>query len=585
MPSGMNLDTAVSVRGSDQRMCVAHIVDVTQDGLIVDLLCPTRRREFAPFGTVFFPYCPTCSTDLDELYAQVVDQQRSTISVEVLVPETPAGPWIWLPGEMQCVGRSKTLYGAAVVNWQRPDDGLPCFDIVPMQHMRLLRNRKNDAITCKEIPPGAFIRRSVDLGEEFRSLSGEDAQVLIQRLNGCRLEIYSCFQSLPVVVVDIVDGQLHYMCKLGQEDKSALVSGSNLLEKIEAFHGELLTTIKSLREKQIAVNEDVVAWNALPNEIWQEVFSCEDTLTQTKLPTVCPTWNRLLDAPALHATLVIRNSNPSCKLADFLCLATVYKCLSPGTQLVVINVYGGYCSWSEDYAMEVGDMIQYVAERHTGIRLRTVHLYGIRLNWLINKDRAIVYADMDECGLHPYDPDQSMLDTERGYDWLEDFIAMCRSLPCDAIQMSNCRVTLAIKLFYAEEGTHLGAKFQFNIGTARLELNDGFDCALWETLEGALRMPSEQQCLKIAASIKEETMEEAICKILCLAQSGDPRPSSHYREKEWCPCGWVGRFAVGEIVADYSTSAQATAKTYFWDTIVDGNVPFVKPYYTCSKCL
>ncbi|XP_055329558.1 uncharacterized protein LOC129582152 [Paramacrobiotus metropolitanus] len=521
MPSGMKQDTAVYIVGTDQRMRFGHVVDVAEGGLFVDLLCPNRRREFVPFGRIFFPR-PVHLAPLDKLY----DPQRSPVQVEVLVPETPVGPWIWQPGEMRCVGRKKTLCEAAVVNWQSLDGGVPCSDIVPMQRIRLVRNSNNyDVLPCEEVPPGAFIRLTVDLGQEFCSLPMKEATALIERLNGLRLSTLS-----PVYVVGIADGKLQYeyICNHGQKEKRALAVGGNLLGKLERSHKGFLTTIKSLQDNEAVTTDKRKAWMALPCELWQEVFSCLDTLEQTKLRTVCAIWNRILDTPPLRSTVVICNRNPSCQLADFLCLATVYNCLSPGTQCAVINVRRGSYSRSDSDAMKVCDMIQYVAEQHPGVRLRIIHLYGVPLNWLIDINRTIVTADVVGCGMHPADRNR--------HNWLPDFIATCRSLPCDAIQMTNCRVTLACKLHCVEKDTYLVTEWQINVGTARLQLRDGFECALWEALEAALGMPSDPQWSKLAA-VKDAEMEVAFRKILCLVQSGDPRPSSHYRGKRWCVDG------------------------------------------------
>ncbi|XP_055340299.1 uncharacterized protein LOC129589531 isoform X2 [Paramacrobiotus metropolitanus] len=91
---------------------------------------------------------------------------------------------------------------------------------------------------------------------------------------------------------------------------------------------------------------------------------------------------------------------------------------------------------------------------------------------------------------------------------------------------------------------------EIHIRTARLPLDGGLDCALWDALEAALPMPDEAeeqalrellQRLKVGGDLKEEkTPKSAVTKALCQAQSSDPRPSTHYRGKKWCVVGLEG---------------------------------------------
>ncbi|XP_055355056.1 uncharacterized protein LOC129600524 [Paramacrobiotus metropolitanus] len=560
MPSGMRLDTAVYVLGSDQRMRYGRVVDVAKDGLYVDLLCPDHRREFSSFGSVFYSHRLMRLEDQHKFYAQ----QRS---VEILLPESPSGPWIWLPGEMVCVDRagSRDRCGGAVVYWQCPDKGVLCTDILPIERIRPRwdvsawqrlfahsqatgpgdLNSSSAALSSNHpliqhyIGPESFIKRSVDLGEEFRSLSNGDTEKLIKRLNGGRrLYLHS-----PVFVVDLVDGQLGYIYNIGYIEKYALDDHA-LLESLDHFHEVLLRKIRQCPE--FHAGDDNLVELTLPVELWQDVFSYLDTMEQTQLRAVCAKWNQIMTASPLRSSMVVRwDHDTKGRPDDFLCLATVYKSLHPDTERVTITLLDEGWLTTTDFAIMICDMIQYVAEHRSGIRLRAVLLRRVALNFTINCD----IDDTVDCGMHESNSLKPTLRPELGYCWLHDFIAGCRSLPCDTVHIADCVVSLVCS-FYLKPGLRAFKDRKFktaikiHISMAHLHQSGDVACALWDALDAVLPRADEQELQKLVQRLKggedtnaEVKLEMVVCKTLCATQSADPRFSSHYRGKKWCVDG------------------------------------------------
>ncbi|XP_055357462.1 uncharacterized protein LOC129602467 [Paramacrobiotus metropolitanus] len=342
------------------------------------------------------------------------------------MPETPVRPWIWVPGEIHWAGKRRPMCQAAIVHWQ--DSGAQCTDIIPLQRIRLVQDVEGAVVPDDEIPRGSFVKRSVELGEEFPSLSTGVAQALIKRLNG-RLS-----HSTPVFVVDILDGHLQYICQIGDEDTYPWV--------IDEFIEKVRSVAKDFPDEAVPPIEDGFAQLELPTELWQEVFSNLDTVKQTQLRAVCAMWKQILDGPALCSTIVIGNEQYSHKFTwesdNFLCLASVNKCLRPDTQRIVITHLGENEWWSMHYAKEVFDLIRYVAAQQTGIRLRTLHLRGVVLGNLIS--RCLVDTNVGQMGVNWFLPGPA-LDTRSADSDLE-FIVACRNLPCNTIHMTNCEVIL-----------------------------------------------------------------------------------------------------------------------------------------------
>ncbi|XP_055349721.1 uncharacterized protein LOC129596464 isoform X2 [Paramacrobiotus metropolitanus] len=555
----MDRDNAVYVQGRDERMRYGRVVDVAEDGLFIDLLCRNRRREYAPFGSVFFPDL-TSSQDLVRLYTL----QRSGVPLEVLVPETPSGPWIWLPGKISCQGPWDKA-GGAIVRWRSPDSGALCSDFIPAQRLRSVPDANVPAVQ-----QGSFIKRSVDLGKKYRSLTTEESGALVKRLNS-----YSLCLLSPVFMVELVDGKLHYIYKLGNAERSisprkvlskfvipfhkqllkivkyplttlvndngktlalpaqhlvghaerSTASDGGTSERDDRFHKKFFRLFRRSAEKSKPEAKEIGVTMPLPAELWQEVFSHLDTVTQTKLRVVCVTWNRLLDAPALRSTLVIRDNYKEGRFGHYPSLASIFKCLLPGIERIVITHLQETEGMSRHYARMVFDLIQYAVDHQLGNRLRTVHLHRVRLQFLLSC-RA-------ECAMH-----QS---AEHTYYWLQKFTAKYQRWHCHTVHLVDCVVVLDCE-FYTAPPRGFKAHSKINIGTLRLPGND--DCSgreFWDALEAALPLPHEQELRKLfhwltvcRDSSTQFYFEKAVCKILCATQSFDPRPWSHYRGKLWC---------------------------------------------------
>ncbi|XP_055341855.1 uncharacterized protein LOC129590579 [Paramacrobiotus metropolitanus] len=63
-----------------------RVVDVADNGLFIDFLCPDRRCELTPFDRIFKMFSPACATDLD------LGKVGERCPVEVLLRPSPALP-------------------------------------------------------------------------------------------------------------------------------------------------------------------------------------------------------------------------------------------------------------------------------------------------------------------------------------------------------------------------------------------------------------------------------------------------------------------------------------------------------------
>ncbi|XP_055348876.1 uncharacterized protein LOC129595791 [Paramacrobiotus metropolitanus] len=280
----------------------------------------------------------------------------------------------------------------------------------------------------------------------------------------------------------------------------------------------------------------------LPPAMLLEVFSQLDTITQTRLRTVCAAWNCILELPTLTACivvtgfynnlayLVVRNQ------ALYFLMATVFKCFRKSTQHIVVDDRKHWMD-TGDFLM-LTDVIRYVG-RTTASRLRAIHVLGLRLE--LRFGNAFRYKD--KCQVHRYKAEDS-----RDFKWvtyrLFHFTAACGDLPCDALHLVNC--TLDLEYAWRDEELEKAEELELSVelAAAQLPLSDDLGSALWDAMERSLPLLDGKQLARLAMWLKSVTAGEGrgyqsglAGRVLCATQTADPRPTSHYRKKEWCVTG------------------------------------------------
>ncbi|XP_055348848.1 uncharacterized protein LOC129595769 [Paramacrobiotus metropolitanus] len=204
--------------------------------------------------------------------------------------------------------------------------------IVPTRRTRrtrLVAHPHQNASYHDSVAPGTFIMLSVDLGQGFCSMSLEDSKALIEQLNGSLLHPY-CGQFS---VVSLVDAKLEGGCKM-------VTQAHDLPGFADYLRVQVFRRIKYLLDHAPAAVDVTV--KGLPVELMQEIFSHLDTVKQKQLQRVCALWNRILVAPALRGTIVIRSNGLTTSVLGFM---TVIRCLHPSTQRLILTSFEhGQCS-------------------------------------------------------------------------------------------------------------------------------------------------------------------------------------------------------------------------------------------------
>ncbi|XP_055327602.1 uncharacterized protein LOC129580884 [Paramacrobiotus metropolitanus] len=481
----------INVVGDEDVLLYGRVVDVAENGLYIDLLCPLLRRELIPFHCVF--RSERCLPA--EFYWACNPPQEMSLTVEVLRREYPGGAWRWWPAEMlnptsASFPREDATHSVAIVRG-REDSGATWTELFPLHRLRWPvpsswwagRREKQPGERCVTLPQdiaaGRFFKRCLPLPADCAVVKAAQLRALMKEMDWQRVRYGE------VVWVEVVEGQLKYIMELDGGD--TLEHFADTVQVIlKPFHDALIRRLPGMFCAMTAAVGEAGAdeWRAVTSNVWLEVFAHLDTTTQTKLRVVCSAWNALLDEPILTANIVIDASaarssdNPETFGFHYGLTAPIWKRMNQSTKHLIIHDGG------EQFCMRdlsaVADVMCYAAQANPDVHLTALFIVGGRsvlpqlgsgLSWFWRMARG------KQCKLHAAD-DPRMYDAE----YLA-FLAITYYLPRDALHL--VRSTLP-RPYCLRSQTDPDLQRDVRLAHLRLPISEDWPSTVWEAIEVAL---------------------------------------------------------------------------------------------------
>ncbi|XP_055354044.1 uncharacterized protein LOC129599757 [Paramacrobiotus metropolitanus] len=544
-----------------------RVVDVANNGMYIDLMCHGRRRELIPFPRLFL----SKSEEFSDWAYKYLKKQRpnETVPVEILRRECPGGAWRWWPGKMLTLTQEgdptiPTLsdnYATVVVVQGQDDEGASWTDVVPKQRLRYpvsdsFWTGKPQAPSPKWWPvtrllpvaPARFIQRRLPLPAECRGASVAQVVEVIRECQSQQAEQPLASRG-RVVWVDVADEHLLLKVKLHGGDGCAQRQAEHMAQKIvgtllEPLFGRLPGILRAVQAPVEAMDLGATSDEslALGADEWQEVFAHLVTLTRQKLRVVCPAWDAILDLPTLTASIIVETEARSKDLPDlsYALTAPLFKCLRSSTQYVVLHDRAACINRAQFYT--VLKMIRHVS-RNCQPAIRLTALYVVGFSDLPSKVYQRLRDPIESCDVHEHPRDHNRSTFFKGF--LQEFIAVSRSVTCETISLVRCPVKLEYNLDFRQQSS-MSLALNVDMAKVRLSLSGDFAATVWNAVEALLPAPSDGEVRALSAwlaSISTSADERhqghrmAVCNLLCATQTADPRSSLHYRGKKWCSDG------------------------------------------------
>ncbi|XP_055329614.1 uncharacterized protein LOC129582194 isoform X2 [Paramacrobiotus metropolitanus] len=537
---------SVDVLGDDGLLRYGRVVDVAEDGLIIDFLCFNRRREFTPFHKIFHVNDDRWSASMSPWESENAD---------ILMRDNASGAWTWFPakilGTFQDMIRADycvaIVYGGTLQEYAT---------VVPKLRIRVktdpnwrspIQDNYKHYIHAKHLPVPkfvqTFVKRIIPLPE------GCPAKLVAASLKQGKKGMPYDYARYHAHAVDIVDGCVVYLqCRPNSakdiDDTYCIRHGKRVTvwqERLESLHQFIIQSAlrmsEPLAEILPAATEILPAAEVavLSIELWTEVFSHLDVITQVKQCRVCPLWNLIWDSASLKAKVILDSAaftkEDQCSELKPLYFMTsaLFKRISPFTQYITIADYGERMDGMD--VVKILDILNFILQRNANIRPKGIFLYRLECYLLSFKyDGSYKF----ECSLRsPFSG--NMVGSTR--ETFTHSVVACPDLLCHNIHLIKCTIALNI-LLSLELSEIAEVRHQRLIGN--------FGEMLWNAMEAQLPAPRETEVYLLSTWLKAiqadaETTgwakHNVVCKTLCATQTTDPRPSLYYRGKRWCVDG------------------------------------------------
>ncbi|XP_055348294.1 uncharacterized protein LOC129595337 [Paramacrobiotus metropolitanus] len=385
---------SVDVWDTSGHLHYGRVVDVADNGLFIDFLCPDRRRELTPFHRVFKMLAP--------LHEWRDWRPYKPQSVEVLLRPSPRGPWTWMPAHLSLKQRQECDWPGEVgvvhlLTAESVAEGP--LHVVPPQRLRQpfcdlvsasgprsdaeLRAYYGHEFKSCVIHPGTFFKGQVRLTAQLALLSEEMQRHLLDEWRDKAL-VPDCSIDHPLIPFEFVqrmdDGCTWTYIERTDRRQARFYQFASRLGK--ALPGMIYKTLRLATDTDPA-NDESLMW--LPVELLLEVFSHMDTMQQTRMHRVCSSWAVILQSPVLTSFLII--PRPSENRADYPLTACLVHLLNSSIQRIMI--LGG----DKNRVKEASHVMRFLAYRCGALRLKAIsfvrpgytllldpYRYGIR--WL-----------------------------------------------------------------------------------------------------------------------------------------------------------------------------------------------------------
>ncbi|XP_055355127.1 uncharacterized protein LOC129600616 [Paramacrobiotus metropolitanus] len=495
------------------------VIDVMENGVIVDFHCNEQRAQFVSYGKIFNAAVAPGSVPY-QTWLHQLQWNRSLMqnaSVQVLWRSHPGAAWLWYPGRLLHRAFFFPFDDIGLVLAEVELDGRQLPELFSADQVRISPS-KGDLVQ-RVLKQGCFAAREQRLPASFWSNTTPMA---------CHhFREHLQFFNRGVRVVSILSETLKYVQRtvakpLTEKDVATRYESSRMafaqlqkMQEQDAPGRESLSAIE-LPAKRKHPDDD-----AQPEEerllpttphLLREIFQSVDSVRRVKLRRVCSLWNDLLsDADSAKTVRVSFSRNPFFPLEGenftfvYGAVAGLLKCATGSTQRLVVEAL---CGENLDGALAVIKWV--LRDKH----LKQLIFHNVEFVW---DDRFVEqYVSSGDVDGAEVKGDGSTL-VRRLAKYFKNLAPSCdeiRLRRCDI----NCLQQMTVVVAHAAmkpDAADIEAQFWnlYETNLPREEIN------LEETMEW-IRTGSE-------------ALRTMIAKYLNEWQRSDPRLTTQYRDHEW----------------------------------------------------
>ncbi|XP_055348428.1 uncharacterized protein LOC129595440 [Paramacrobiotus metropolitanus] len=498
-----------------------EVINVAENGLIVDFHCSGQRSLFVSYDKIF----DAASSPFSEVYENWHHELQwnpaltENASVQVLCRPHPGAAWLWYPARL--------LHRAFFFPFD--DIGL-VWAAVDVGGRQLTELFTADQVRCPPavpletpgpgaLPPGCFAVRECHLPVDFLSLttfpsSDRFLQLLETRkrairvlaIRGDSLQYLQRTEAKPMS-----DGEVQKVYKSSTEPSSERQNS----DEDDTPEPQLPTVVESSRKRKHPDDDaqPEVEW-VLPTapHLLREIFDSLDSVSLLKLRRVCPLWNTVLTgADSAKTVRVSFRKNPFSTQEKgrffqlFGAVGGLLKCSTATTERIIIE---------HPVAEHVEGVLGVLKYALKNLRLKQLIFHHVEMDW----DDSFEH-DYTSSGVVAFEV------SDGGKTFIRRLAKTLRNWApyCDELRLRRC------------EFTCIEGKMTAVIPHATITLDAAdIEAQLWNLYEAHLSRDGinlEETAEWIRTGSEELRM--MVAQYLVDWQSYDPRSTVHYRGHEW----------------------------------------------------
>ncbi|XP_055348429.1 uncharacterized protein LOC129595442 [Paramacrobiotus metropolitanus] len=494
-----------------------EVINVAENGLIVDFHCSGQRAQFVSFDKIFDSSEAPCSAPYEDWHRELQWNPALTenASVQVLCRPHPGAAWLWYPARLLQRAFFFPFDNIGMV-WAAVDAGdRPLTELLPADQVR-----SPPSEPMMTLPSGSFIVRVCRLPVDFwatttflaadhfhQQLEGQKVGVRVLVILRESLRYLQRTDDKPMTDEEVRNIYESSKEKFSEQQDTGAQNSPGLLQPA------VLETSRKRKHPDDPAQPEV-EW-VLPTapHLLCEIFHSLDSISRVKLRRVCTLWNALLTGAdsgrVVRITFALKPFFPLDNYFRVLgAVAGLLKCTTASTDRIIIE---------HMVAEHVDAALVLLKSLLKNLRLKQLIFHHVEMDW-------------DDTFEHEY-TDSGILAVPveefvgRGKKCVRRLAKVLRNWAscCDELHLHRC-------VFTCIEG-----KMTASIPDARIKLDAAdIEAQFWELYDANLSRDGIN--LEEAAEwirTGSEALRTMVARYLVDWQSHDPRSTTQYRDREW----------------------------------------------------
>ncbi|XP_055353985.1 uncharacterized protein LOC129599700 [Paramacrobiotus metropolitanus] len=479
-----------------------EVIDVAENGLIVDFHCNEQRSQLVSYDKIFSASTAPCSAGYHIWYLELRKNPavKENASVQVLWRAHPGAAWLWYPGRLLSKPMFFPFYVDLLIVQIQPG-GWQSAELFPGQQVRFPPSR--EALAKRALRPNAFVVRECRL-PKHNWLTGTDDRRRRQLKAWWSVRVVSVQNAVARLLQPSDARPLTKKNLVGQKRENDFALENECPRENIDHDDSGMPSRKKRKTDADSEQPDMDARIPTETHLLCEIFQSLDTTSRQKLRRVCPLWNTVLTgADSVHTVRVSFAMTPAL-IGVYGAVGSMFKCLHTTTQWLIVEHVG--CG-------EVGAVLTVIGRMLRTFHIKEIVFHKVNFEWSESVDFPIA--------------DEVIVPEEQSQDVMQNIWRLAGVLKvwaafCEALRLWRCEFRCM--------GQMAAVIPRATIPLDAADLPEQF----WDLYEAHLArdgLELEYFAEKIRAG--SAVFRHVVTELLEGYQSCDPRLTTHYRGKTW----------------------------------------------------